>query len=86
MGLKILVDPPPLPSFALVADAKTLPPTQTFHICQELILLEPDGKDSVLLASWGDHIRFGAVMANDADYQVGRDLPAGAIIPEKGNF
>ncbi len=86
LGLQILAETPPLPSFALVANTKTLSPAMIDRIRQALITLEPDGKDSVLLSSWGDNIRFGAVAADDDDYQVVRDLLAGAVIPEKGNF
>jgi phosphonate transport system substrate-binding protein len=86
LGLQILVETPPLPSFALVANTRTLSPELISNICQALIALVPDGKDSALLASWGDNIRFGAVMASDDDYQVVRDLLADAVIPNKGNF
>lgn len=86
LGLQILVETPPLPSFALVANTKTMPPALISGIRQALIALEPGGKDSAMLASWGDNIRFGAVVASDDDYQVVRDLLADAVIPEKGNF
>ena len=86
LGLQILAETPPLPSFALVANTKTVPAALISSICQELTALSPDGKDSVLLASWGDNIRFGAVMASDGDYQAVRDLLADTVIPDKGNF
>ena len=86
MGLQILAETPPLPSFALVGNTQTLSPALISRIRQELIALDPGGQDKPLLFSWGDNIRFGAVMASDDDYQVVRDLLAGAIIPAKGNF
>jgi phosphonate transport system substrate-binding protein len=86
LGLQILAETPPLPSFALVANTKTLPAALISSICQELTALTPDGKDSGWLASWGGNIRFGAVMAIDGDYQVVRDLLADTVIPDKGNF
>ena len=86
MGLQILAETPPLPSFVLVANTATVSPALISRIRQALIALDPDGTDSALLASWGDNIRFGAVSASDDDYQVVRDLLAGTVIPEKGNF
>jgi len=76
----------PLPSFALVANTSTLPPQLISRIRRELIALDPDCRDRTPLASWGDNIRFGAVSATDDDYQVVRELLAGAVIPDKGNF
>ena len=69
-----------------MANTSTLPPKLISRIRRELIALDPDGRDKALLASWGDNIRFGAVPARNDDYQVVRELLAGAVIPEKGNF
>lgn len=82
MGLQILAETPPLPSFA----PQTLSAALISSICQELTALTPDRKDNPLLASWGDNIRFGAVMASDGDYQVVRDFLADAVIPDKGTY
>ena len=86
LGLQILAETPPLPSFALVANTNTLPPALISKICRELTALAPDGKDSAMLKSWGDNIRYGAVTASDDEYRVVRDLLSEAVIPNKGNF
>ncbi|BBO91062.1 PhnD/SsuA/transferrin family substrate-binding protein [Desulfosarcina ovata] len=86
MGLKIVAKTPPLPGFALVGNRHTLDPTMMDRIRQELIVLDPKGKDESRLSAWGDNIRHGAVTASDADYTIVRELLGKTQIPQEGNF
>ena len=74
LGLAILAETRPLPSFALVG------------IRDALARLDPSGKDREMLQGWGDNIRHGAVPARDEDYAPVRELLGGQSIPETGNF
>lgn len=86
MGLQIIAETPPMPGFAMVANMGTLSPEKADLIRRELIALDPGAKDKTLVASWGENIRHGAVMAADGDYQVVRELLGGKVIPPEGNF
>jgi phosphonate transport system substrate-binding protein len=86
LGLQVVAETPPLPGFALVANAGALASELRARLRQELIALDPDGKDKALLTSWGDNIRHGAIIAADEDYKVVRDLLGQAVIPAKGNY
>jgi phosphonate transport system substrate-binding protein len=86
LGLQIIAETPPLPAFALVGNSHTLSAEQASLIRKELISLDPLAKDQALLSSWGDNIRYGAVMATDSDYQVVRELLGNTVIPMSGNF
>lgn len=86
LGLTVLAETAPLPSFALIANGKTLKPETQAIIREALANLEPTGKDNAMLAAWGDNIRHGSVPAKDEDYEPVRSLLGDTIIPEKGNF
>ena len=81
MGLVILAETSPLPSFALVANRMTMPEKAMQAIRDCLVELKPDGADKEMLASWGENIRYGAVKASDTDYDVIRKLKGNVIIP-----
>lgn len=85
LGLSILAETAPLPSFALVANKSTLRPGLQSLIRKALIDINPD-KSRAMLAGWGDNIRYGAAPANDADYDVIRELLGDVEIPDQGNF
>ena len=86
LGLNVLAETPPLPSFGLVGNAHTMAPEEMDAIRAALVGLEPHGKDKALLESWGENIRYGAVPAKDEDYEPVRKLLGTASIPETGNF
>lgn len=86
LGLKILAESAPMPSFALVGNAATLSPEERDAIRQVLAGLDPDGEDKAMLSSWGENLRHGSVPADDADYAPVRALLGGESIPEDGNF
>lgn len=86
LGLKILAESAPMPSFALVGNAATLSPEERDAIRRALAGLDPDGKDKAMLSSWGENLRHGSVPADDADYAPVRALLGGESIPEDGNF
>ncbi len=86
LGLKIVAETSPLPGFALVGNSSTLSVAQMEKIRQVFIALDPEGGDKALLSKWGDNIRYGAVVADDANYKVVRDLLGNAKIPETGNY
>lgn len=85
MGLQVIAETPPLPSFALIANTKTLSADLMSRLRRELIALDPHGKDQAMLATWSDSIRHGAVVAADQDFQVVRELLGETMIPSKGN-
>ena len=86
LGLSILDETGPLPSFAMTANKATLKPDLVNQIRHALIAVDPDGKHRELLTGWGDNIRYGAIPANNANYDVIRELLGGVDIPQKGNF
>jgi len=86
LGLTILAETPPLPSFALVGNAASLSPQERDAIRDALVGLDPAGKDMALLSTWGENIRYGSVPARDSDYAPVRELLGQTPIPEKGNF
>jgi phosphonate transport system substrate-binding protein len=85
LGLSILAETAPLPSFALVANKVTLRPGLQSLIRKALIDITPS-KNREMLAGWGDNIRYGAAPANDGDYDVIRELLGDVEIPDHGNF
>jgi phosphonate transport system substrate-binding protein len=86
LGLTILAETPPLPSFALVGNAASLSPQERDAIRDALVGLDPAGKDMAMLSTWGENIRYGSVPARDEDYAPVRELLGQTPIPEKGNF
>jgi len=86
LGVTILAETPPLPSFALIANSRRLSPQKIEQLRVLLTGLQPQGRDQALVAEWGGQLRNGAIPARDADYDVVRQLRKQADIPEKGNF
>ncbi len=86
LGLTILEETAPLPSFALVANRKILTPELLNEIRHELIAIDPAGKDREMLTGWGDNIRYGSIPADNANYDVVRELLGDVTIPNQGNF
>jgi phosphonate transport system substrate-binding protein len=86
LGITILAETAPMPSFALVGNAATLSPEEREAIRQTLAGLDPDGRDKEMLSSWGENLRHGSVPADDADYAPVRALLGGESIPQGGNF
>ena len=85
LGLAILAETPPLPSFGLIANRTTLPAETISAIQASLTQLAPTGKDRVMLETWGENLRFGAVPASDSDYNQLRSLKGSSPIPQQGN-
>lgn len=85
LGLTILDQTAPLPSFALVANKATLKPALLDRIRQALLAIDPV-RDRAMLAGWGDNIRYGALPADNANYDVVRELLGDVKIPDQGNY
>lgn len=85
LGLAILAETPPLPGFGLIANRATLPAETIRTIQDSLTQLAPTGKDRVMLETWGENLRFGAVPASDGDYDQVRSLKGSSPIPQQGN-
>ena len=86
LGLAILAETPPLPSFALVGNTQTLTSDEREAIRDALVRLDPAGRDREMLATWGENVRYGAVPGKDADYDPVRGLLDREPIPQSGNF
>jgi len=81
LGLTILAETPPLPSFGLVANQATVSAATIEAIRTALTRLDPAGADKEMLQSWGENIRYGAVTAADSDYAVVRKFKGNLEIP-----
>jgi phosphonate transport system substrate-binding protein len=81
MGLKIVTETAPMPSFGLVANRATMSASTMQALREALITLEPAAADKEMLATWGDNIRYGAVAASDKDYEVVRKFKGNIVIP-----
>lgn len=81
LGLKVIAESPPLPSFALIANGKRLSAVRIAEIRAALV-----GGDPGRRVTWGDSIRHGAVPASDKDYDAVRGLRGRDAIPEKDNY
>lgn len=86
LGIRVLSETAPLPSFALIANTRRLSPDTLNALREALTTLEPAGKDKALMADWGSNLRYGSVKASNEDFDVVRQLRRGAQIPEKGNY
>ncbi len=86
LGVKVLAETAPIPSFALIANGKKLSSSRVESIRGALSRLKPEGADKSLMSDWGANVRFGSVDAKDSDFDVVRQLRRRADIPEKGNF
>lgn len=81
LGLEVIAESRPLPSFTLIANGQRLSPERIALLRKALL-----EADAAVRASWGDNIRHGAVPALDSDFDILRSLPGDKAIPEKGNF
>lgn len=81
LGLKVLAETAPIPSFGLVANRATLPAATMEALQKALTSLDPAGPDKELLAQWGENIRYGALVASDSDYDVVRRFRGDIVIP-----
>jgi phosphonate transport system substrate-binding protein len=86
LGVKVLAETAPLPSFALIANGQRLSPARIDALRDSLARLKPETTDKTLMADWGSSLRFGSTVAKDSDFDVVRQLRRRADIPEKGNF
>ncbi len=88
LGLKLFKQTQPLPGFVLVANGKTVSPELRQSLRQHLTALKPLQRetDAGITADWGKNLRFGAVVASDADFEGVRQTLKGINIPEQGNF
>jgi len=86
LGLAVLAETKPMPSFALIGNEKTLDPHIRDAIRNALTSLDATGRDKIMLEAWGENIRYGAVAGSDGDYDAVRQLLGNTEIPEKGNF
>ncbi len=80
MGLKIVAETAPMPSFGLVGNRATLSAATMQTLRDALTKLDP-AVDREMLASWGENIRYGAVTASDRDYDVVRRFKGNSEIP-----
>lgn len=81
MGLRILAQTPPFPGFALIGNTATLSPKTLEAIQQAMITLDPTTKGKEEMSRWGRSIRYGAVQADDADYETVRAYKGELTIP-----
>lgn len=81
MGLTVLAETAPMPSFGLVANQATLSGETIKALREILIKLDPVGVDKVMLATWGENICNGAVEATDKDYDIVRKFKGNLQIP-----
>jgi phosphonate transport system substrate-binding protein len=86
LGVKVLAETAPIPSFALIANGKRLSPSRIEALRSSLARLKPEAADKALMADWGNNVRFGSAEAKDGDFDVVRQLRRRTDIPEKGNF
>ena len=81
LGLKIVAETAPMPSFGLVGNGATMPAATMQALRTALTKLDPAAADKEMLASWGGNIRYGAVAASDKDYDPVRKFKGNAGIP-----
>lgn len=81
LGLKVIAESQPLPSFALIANGQRVSAARIAEIRAAL-----SGADQNQRAMWGDSLRYGVVPAADSDYDVVRALRGRTAIPEKDNY
>lgn len=86
LGVQILAESPSLPSFALIANARKLPPERIEQMRKLLSSLDPKGRDQTLMKDWGKQLKHGAVAASDDDYQKIREMRLNTPIPTESNF
>lgn len=86
LGLRVLAETAPLPSFALIVNRQTVAPAVERRLVDILTGLDPVGADQALMADWGEPLRHGAVPARDADYDGLRAMDGWTAIPEQGNW
>lgn len=84
LGLAVLAETPPLPSFALVANQQTMTPNDRAQLQRVLLELDPE-RDADLMSSWGPALRYGTQAIEDADYAPVRALLQDIAIPEECN-
>lgn len=78
LGIVVLAETPPLPSFALIANGKRLDASHLEALRKLFAALTAEERKE-----WGDNIRHGTVSASDADYEVVRRLSRRSAIPEQ---
>lgn len=88
MGVTVIAETAPLPSFALIANSKTVPANRIEQLRKILTGIQPltHPADKELVESWGNNLRYGAVAAQDSDYDAVRQLRKQGDIPMQGNF
>ena len=70
-----------MPGFGLVANRATMSEKNITAIRTALNQLDPGGADKELLATWGENIRHGAIVALEHDYDLVRRLKGDRAIP-----
>lgn len=78
LGITVLAETAPLPSFALIANHQSLS-KERIEALRKLLMTS----DSKTAKDWGDSLRNGAIPAADRDYDVVRQLRSLAKIPDK---
>jgi phosphonate transport system substrate-binding protein len=81
MGLMVLAETVPMPSFGLVANKATMSDQAITALRESLKRLDPAGADKEMLGSWGENIRNGVVVAVDSDYDAVRKFKSNLQIP-----
>lgn len=88
LGVNVVAETAPLPSFALIANSKKLSAKRMAELREALTRLQPQSNpaDKATMQQWGDEVRYGAVAADDKDYDPVRQLRKRVDIPQQGNF
>lgn len=88
LGVTVVAETAPLPSFALIANASKLSGKRIETIRAALAALKPldNPADRETTRNWGENVKYGTVDARDQDYDPVRQLRRRANIPTQGNF
>ncbi len=86
LGLVRLAETEPLPAFALVANAETVPAELRQRLRDALLALDPQrrSEDAEQVRDWGESLSHGAVPVEDADYAPVRRMLRGSPALDPG--
>lgn len=88
LGVQVVAETAPLPAFALIANSRKLNTQRMEALRRALTGLKPQENpaDKATTQGWGDELRYGAVNAEDRDYNPVRQLRKRVDVPVRGNF
>lgn len=81
LGVRVIAESEPFPSFALIANARRLSAERIGQIRAALM-----AADAGIRAAWGGPLRYGVVEASDRDYDGLRKYSQYEAIPQQGNY